>query len=252
MKIAITGKGGVGKTTFSAIMSRLYAEEGFNVLAVDADPDANLALALGFPQELIDEIVPIAEMKDLVAERTNSEPGTFGTMFKINPKVDDIPDRYCRQYNDVKLLIMGMVDTGGGGCFCPENILLQRLMSHLIIQNKDVVILDMEAGIEHMGRGTAENVDAFIVVIEPGIRSIQTYKHIKKLANDIGVKKVFVVANKIKNQEDKQFILDNVDSCLGFISYADNVVNSDRANRSPYDICAETVEEIKKIKEKLQ
>ncbi len=254
MKIAITGKGGVGKTTFSAMLSRIYASEGYRVLAVDADPDANLALALGFPKNLIDEIVPISEMKDLVAERTNSPGGTFGKMFKINPKVDDIPDRYCKEYNGVKLLSMGTVDTGGSGCVCPEHVLLKRLTSHLILQNKDVVIMDMEAGIEHLGRGTAQGVDAFIVVVEPGERSLQTYRKVKKLGDDIGVGRVLVVGNKIRNKEDEDFISNNIEDgeCLGFIYYNQNVINSDRANLSPYDNSKQTIMEIKNIKQKLE
>lgn len=254
MKMAITGKGGVGKTTFAAIISRIYAEEGYKVLAVDADPDPNLALALGFPKKITEEIVPISEMKKLVAERTNSTPGAFGKMFKINPKVDDIPERYCKEYNGVRLLTMGTVDTGGTGCFCPENVLLKKLTSHLLLQNKDIVIMDMEAGIEHLGRGTAQGVDVFIVVVEPGIRSIQTFKHVKKLAKDIGIKKIFLVANKIKNEEDKKFVLENVDEkeCLGFIHYSAAVGSSDRVNKSPYDSNNETVGEVKKIKQKLE
>ena len=252
MKLAITGKGGVGKTTFAAIISRLYAEESYNVLAVDADPDANLALALGFPQELISSIVPIAEMKDLVKERTNSSPGTYSTMFKLNPIVDDIPQRYCKEHNGVKLLTMGTVDLGGGGCFCPENVLIKRLFSHLVLQSKDVVILDMEAGLEHIGRGTGENMDAFIVVVEPGIRSIQTYHHVKKLAKDIGIEHVLVVANKVKSETDQQFILEHVEELLGAISFSQDVGNSDRFEQSPYEHCAQTVDEIRKIKQRLE
>ncbi|SHH24695.1 ATP-binding protein [Tepidibacter thalassicus] len=254
MKIAITGKGGVGKTTFSAMLARLYADEGYRVLSVDADPDANLALALGFPKELMDTIVPISEMKELVAERTNVPIGGFGKMFKMNPKVDDIPERYCKEYNGVRLLTMGTVDTGGSGCVCPEHVLLKRLTSHLILQNKDVVIMDMEAGIEHLARGTAQGVDAFIVVVEPGERSIQTYRKVKKLGEDIGVKRVLVVGNKIRNKEDENFIINNVQDgeCLGFIYYNEEVINSDRSNLSPYDNCTKTVEEIKYIKQKLQ
>ena len=254
MKIAITGKGGVGKTTFSAMLSRIYADEGYRVLAVDADPDANLALALGFPKKLIDEIIPISEMKNLVSERTGSTPENFGKLFKINPKVDDIPDRYCKEYNGVKVLTMGTVDTGGSGCVCPEHILLKRLTSHLILQNKDVVIMDMEAGIEHLARGTAQGVNAFIVVVEPGERSLQTYRKVKKLGEDLGVHKVFVVGNKIRNKQDEEFILSNIDNgeCLGFIYYNQNVINSDRESLSPYDNSADTIAEIKNIKDKLQ
>lgn len=252
MKIAITGKGGVGKTTFAAILSRLYAAEGFRVLAVDADPDANLALALGFPEDVIAGIVPIAEMKEMIAERTNTPGDSFSKMFKLNPQVDDIPDKYCTRYNGVHLLTMGTVESGGSGCVCPEHVLLKRLTSHLVLHNKDVVVMDMEAGIEHLGRGTAQGVNAFIVVVEPGARSLQTYHKIKKLAADIGVKKVYVVGNKIKDQADKDYILENVDpdACLGFISYSQNVVNSDRAERSPY-ADSQIVEEVKAIKAKL-
>lgn len=254
MKIAVTGKGGVGKTTFSAMLSRIYADEGYRVLSVDADPDANLALALGFPQTLINEIVPISEMKNLVEERTSAEAGTFAKMFKLNPKVDDIPDRYCKEYNGVGVLTMGTVDTGGSGCVCPEHVLLKRLTSHLILQNKDVVVMDMEAGIEHLARGTAQGVDAFIVVVEPGERSLQTYRKVKKLGEDIGVGKVWVVANKIRNQKDEHFIMDNIkkEEFLGFIYYNEDVINSDRSNLSPYDNSEKTREEIKYIKQKIQ
>jgi CO dehydrogenase maturation factor len=253
MKIAITGKGGVGKTTFSSMLSRMFADDGYRVVAVDADPDANLGLALGFPKEVYDSIVPISEMKKLVSERTAAETGTFNKMFKLNPKVDDIPKNYCKEYNGVRLLTLGTVDSGGSGCVCPEHVLLKRLCSHLILQNKDVVVMDMEAGIEHLGRGTAQGVDAFIVVVEPGERSLQTYRKVKSLGKDIGVKQVFVVGNKIRNKEDKEFIMSNLEDgeALGFIYYNQDVIDSDRSNKSPYDTSQETREQIEAIKNKL-
>ncbi|SCI00074.1 MULTISPECIES: ATP-binding protein [unclassified Romboutsia] len=253
MKIAVTGKGGVGKTTFSSMLSRMFAEDGYRVVAVDADPDANLALALGFPRDVYESIVPISEMKKLVSDRTAAETGTFNKMFKLNPKVDDIPQTYCQEYNGVRLLTLGTVDSGGSGCVCPEHVLLKRLCSHLIIQNKDVVVMDMEAGIEHLGRGTAQGVDAFIVVVEPGERSLQTYRKVKKLGKDIGVNQVFVVGNKIRNKEDEDFIISNLEDgeALGFIYYNQDVINSDRSNQSPYDVSIKTKEEIKTIKDKL-
>lgn len=252
MKIAITGKGGVGKTTLAAILSRLYAAEGYCVLAVDADPDANLALALGFPEGIIAKIVPIAEMKEMIANRTNTPSDFLGKMFKLNPQVNDIPEKYCTEYNGVSLLTMGTVKNGGSGCVCPEHVLLKRLISHLVLQNKDIVIMDMEAGIEHLGRGTAQGVDAFIVVVEPGARSLQTYDKISKLALDIGVPKVFIVGNKIKNQMDKEYIWNSVnrDACLGFISYSEEVVNSDRIDQSPF-ANSKIVEEVKNIKQQI-
>ncbi|MGL5507719.1 MAG: AAA family ATPase [Paraclostridium sp.] len=253
MKIAITGKGGVGKTTFSSILARTFADEGFRVVAVDADPDANLGLALGFPVEVADSITPISEMKNLISERTGAEAQSFGKMFKMNPKVDDIPENYCKEHNGVRLLTLGTVDSGGSGCVCPEHVLLKRLCSHLILQNKDVVIMDMEAGIEHLGRGTAQGVDAFIVVVEPGERSLQTYRKVKKLSSDIGVKKVFVVGNKVRNEADEQFIRENLqnDELLGIVRYNTDIIESDRVCRSPYDESSDTKLQIMEIKNRL-
>lgn len=253
MKIAVTGKGGVGKTTFSSMLSRMFADDGYRVVSVDADPDANLGLALGFPKEVYETIVPISEMKNLVNERTSAETGTFNKMFKLNPKVDDIPDKYCKEYNGVRLLTLGTVDSGGSGCVCPEHVLLKRLCSHLILQNKDVVVMDMEAGIEHLGRGTAQGVDAFIVVVEPGERSLQTYRKVKRLGTDIGVKKVFVVGNKVRNKSDEDFIDSNLQDgeLLGFIYYNQDVIDSDRASQSPYDVSEDTKIQINEIKSRL-
>ena len=250
MKIAVSGKGGVGKTTFSAILARLYAEEGRRVLTADVDPDSNLGLALGFTQEELDAIVPISQMKKLIYARTASGENGMGKFYKINPKVDDIPDTYAKEKNGVKLLVMGTVETGGGGCVCPEHVVLRRLISNLILSRDEVVVMDMEAGLEHLGRGTADCVDAFIVVIEPGARSVQTYRHIKKLADDLGVKCVNVVANKIRSAEDEDFVRRSIpeEDFLGFIHYSPAVSEADRSYASPYDTAPETVEEIRNIK----
>ena len=252
MKIAITGKGGVGKTTFSSILARLYADEGKNVLAVDADPDANLGLALGFDQETLSEIVPIAQIKKLVAERTGSNEDNFGKFFKINPKVDDIPDKYAKKCNGVKLLTLGTVEVGGGGCVCPEHVLIKRIISHLVLRSDDVVIMDMEAGIEHLGRGTASGVDQFIVVIEPGRRSIQTYKKVKQLALDLGVSRVRVVANKVRSEEDEAFIRSEInEDFLGCIYYNSEVIDADRQGKSPFDLSDEAIKQVRLIKQKI-
>ena len=164
MKIAVTGKGGVGKTTFAATLARLYADEGKKVLAADVDPDANLGLALGFDEETLDSIVPISKMRKLIEERTGAN--SQNQFYKLNPKVDDIPDTYGKTCNGVKLLVLGTVETGGGGCVCPEHVMLKRVINNLVIHRDDVVIMDMEAGLEHLGRGTTESMDEFIVVIE--------------------------------------------------------------------------------------
>lgn len=252
MKIAVTGKGGVGKTTFSSILARLCAEEGKSVLAADVDPDANLGLALGFTEEEVEAITPISEMKNLVQERTNASPD--GRFFKINPKVDDIPDKYAKTCNGVKLLVLGTVDTAGAGCVCPEHVILKRLISHLVLHSDDVVIMDMEAGLEHLGRGTAQDMEQFVVVIEPGARSIQTYKNVKRLATQLGIKHVRVVANKVRNEEDEAYIRERIpeEDLLGFMHYNQDVIDADRQGRAPYDFSETAINEVRAIKERLE
>jgi CO dehydrogenase maturation factor len=253
MKIAITGKGGVGKTTLAAVLARLYAAEGRTVLAVDVDPDANLGLALGFSAEETAALTPVSAMSELIAERTRASSDGLGKFFKINPRVDDIPDRFSREKHGVKLLVMGTVETGGGGCVCPEHIMLKRVISHLVIGRDEVVIMDMEAGLEHLGRGTAGMMDRFIVVVEPGERSVQTFHKVKSLAADLGVKKIGVVANKIRGEEDEVFLRDRIpgDELLGFIRYSEGVIAADRQGLSPFDTGADTREEIRRIKDRI-
>ena len=251
MKIAVTGKGGVGKTTFSAVLARLYAAEGQKVLCADVDPDANLGLALGFSEEELARITPISDMKELIRERTNADE--FEKFFKINPKVDDLPDMLASEINGVKLLLMGTVKSGGAGCVCPEHVMLKRLLTHLIVGRDDVVIMDMEAGLEHLARGTTDWVDRFIVVVEPGARSIQTYHSVKRLAADLGVHQVSVVANKVRDEADEEFIRESVPAqdLLGMIHYSGHVADADRRCASPYDMASDAVEEIRRIKEKI-
>lgn len=250
MKIAITGKGGVGKTTLAGILARSFAKKGKRVLAVDADPDANLASALGVSKEEALKIAPLAEMADLIEDRTGARPGTSGGLFKLNPRVDDIPDAFSYRYKGINLLLLGKSKAGGSGCYCPENVLLRRLIRHLILQRDEVVILDMEAGIEHLTRGTADGVDAFIVVVEPGQRSLQTALHIKGLAEDLGIKEVFVIGNKIRDEAEKEFLRKGLEGfdIIGFISYDPMVIEADQKGLSPFDISPSMVTEVENIK----
>jgi CO dehydrogenase maturation factor len=253
MKIAITGKGGVGKTTIASLLAHLYAEEGKSVIAVDADPDANLASALGIPQDEAEKIVPISQMADLIEERTGAKPGSMGGTFKLNPRVDDIPEGIGYRMNRILLLTMGKVKAAASGCYCPENVLLRSLLRHLIVKRSEVVIVDMEAGIEHFTRGTAESVDAFIVVVEPGQRSIQTARTVFEMAKNLGVQKVFVVANKVRGPEDLRFIEEHIAGhIIGSIAFSNAIMEADMKGSAPCNYSRETVNEVREIKKKIE
>ena len=253
MKIAVTGKGGVGKTTLAATLARLYAAEGRDTLAVDVDPDANLGLALGFAPERVENLTPVCKMTEFIAQRTGAGTNTYGKYFRINPKVDDIPETFSIVHEGVRLLVMGTVEVGGGGCVCPEHVILRRLLAHLIVGPDDVVIMDMEAGLEHLGRGTAGEMDSFIVVVEPGGRSVQTYHRVVQLAADLGIHQVYVVANKIKDEADELFIRSQIpaEALLGMVHFSPEAAQADRDGVSPYDAGGSVLQEITAIKERI-
>jgi CO dehydrogenase maturation factor len=253
MKVAVTGKGGVGKTTLSAVLSHLFASEGRHVIAVDADPDANLAQALGMSRADIEKIKPIAEMSELIEERTGAKTGTIGGMFKLNPRVDDLPEGLGKRIDGITLLVMGKAKVAASGCYCPESALLRRLLKHLVLERDDVVVVDMEAGIEHLTRGTAEGVDAFIVVVEPGQRSVQTAHTVKELARGLGVKKVYVVANKIRNDSDVAFLKEHIGDMelLGVLKFSQSVMDADVSGLSPFAKADELVAAVRDIKTRL-
>ena len=252
MKIAVSGKGGVGKTTLCAYLAQVYKNRGMRVIAVDADPDANLAQALGF--ENADEIVPIAEMKELIEERTGAKPGSFGGFFRMNPKVDDLPDRLSLEKNGIRLLVMGTVKTGGSGCVCPESVLLKNLIQHLFLERKDVVIMDMEAGLEHLGRATAFAVDLMLVVVEPGQRSIETAKSIHKLAKDIGIKKVAVAGCKLRSDEEAKIIKKNLPDLafLGYLPFDPRIIEADLKGKPPFELAPDLISIVEKMVDKIE
>jgi len=247
MKIAVTGKGGVGKTTFVALLGSVLQKQNFDVLFIDADPDMNLATVLGVPKDI--SITPIAELKELIAERTGVEPNKPAPFFKLNPRVDDIPDTYCVNYEGFKLMVMGTIKKGGGGCACPENAFLKSLLSYLVIARDEWVLLDMEAGIEHLGRGTAIGVDHMIIVVEPNQTSIGTAYRIRHLTQDINIKSVKVVGNKIQSPEDEGFLKEELRDfdVIGWVGYSEDIKNISIGKKALSEIEGESFKDIDTI-----
>jgi CO dehydrogenase maturation factor len=251
LKIAVTGKGGVGKSTLSALMARVLRDQGNKVLVVDADPDMNLATLFQIPPER--KITPIVEMKELIAERTGTRVGEPAPFFTMNPKVDDIPETYWIEHEGVRLLVMGTIQRGGGGCACPENAFLKSLLGHMVVNRKDWVILDMEAGIEHLGRGTAIGVDTMIVVVEPNRTSIETAFRVQNLARDIGIRRVRVVGNKVQSPVQEEFIRKNTEGLelLGFLGASEQIWKVSTGEMSFLEVSGEPLEQVERVLEAL-
>ena len=251
MKLAVSGKGGVGKTTFASLLIRTLDKAGKHVLAIDADPDANLAAALGIADS--DKIVPISEMKELIFERTEAKPGSIGGFFKLNPKVDDLPDALSVKLNHIKFMRLGGVKKGGAGCICPESTLLKALVTHIVLARDEVVVMDMEAGIEHLGRGTAKAVNRLFVVVEPGRRSVDTADNIRRLAAEIGLNQIALIGNKIRSKRDEAFLTENLSDFdfLGFLPYDEALIEADLKGVSPFDTDSDAVRAVQEIVNRL-
>jgi CO dehydrogenase maturation factor len=241
LKIAVTGKGGVGKTTVAAMLAHLAVRENFRVLAVDADPDANLAAALGFPRAERERIVPLSERRALIEERTGAKVREYGQIFKLNPQVSDIAANESAQFRGISLLVLGAIERGLSGCACPESVLLRALLADLILYRQDCVIVDMEAGLEHLGRGTAQGVDLMLVVVEPSRRAVETAVSIQRMSEEIGVKRLAVLGNKSASADDKAFMEQSfsADVYLGQLDFDETVKRADHSDRPLVDLADE-------------
>ncbi len=235
MKLAVTGKGGVGKTTLAALLACGLRDRGRDVIAIDADPDSNLLASMGYPEP--ESVKPLVELKAMIEERTGVKPGTTGGLFRLNPFVADLPDKYGVSVDGIRVLVAGAVKKGGSGCYCPENAMLRALVSHLLLDEGNALILDMEAGVEHLGRGVVRAIDQLLVVVNPGQRSIETARRVRDLAADIGLTQVGVIANRIRTPDDEAFVRDGLPELpvLGVLPDDDTLLAADRAGRAVTD-----------------
>ena len=251
MKIAVSGKGGTGKTMLVSFLSIIFAKAGYSVIAIDADPNVNLADTFGFPNS--EKIIPISKMDDLIEERTGARPGQMAPYFKLNPKVDDLPDKCSLKYGGIRIMVMGPIKAAGSGCYCPEGALLEALVAHLLLKVDEMVILDMEAGIEHLTRGTAKGVDKLIIVVEPTRKSVLTGYRVRDLALEIGLQNIGVVGNKIRNEKEKDFLISNMAGFefLGFIPYDEGIAEAEITGLPLIDSSEKVMSEVKNIAARL-
>jgi len=236
-KVAVCGKGGVGKTLIAGTLARLLARRGFKVLAIDVDSNPNLHSTLGIAIET--PLKPLAYNEELVEERTGARPGGWGLFFSLNPRVDDIPDKFSLVSPEgVRLLVVGM-PKAGLGCLCPQNALVKSLVDHIVLARNEVVVLDMEAGLEHFGRGTAKGVDYLLIVMEPTIKSLETARRSITLVRELGIGRVWGILNKVRSDEEVEFInrksRDLGIDIVSTIPYDDNVVTAEMAGVSILD-----------------
>lgn len=238
MKLAVSGKGGVGKSTLAGVFAHLAVADGLRVLAIDADPDANLAAALGMSEAQRRRIVPLAERRALIEQRTGAKVRQYGQVFKLNPDVADIAEKESTEFRGVHLLVLGAIESGGSGCACPESVLLRSLLMDVVLYKDDCVILDFEAGLEHLGRATAQGVDLMLVVVEPGRRSIETAESICRMASEIGIRRLAVIGNKVRNENDRVFleVALAAENYLGSLPFSDTICRADRENLPLADI----------------
>lgn len=249
MKIAVSGKGGTGKTSLVATLAKSFADAGREVLAIDADPTSNLAIALGCPTGRAGK--PLIEMKELIAERTGTDTKAgYGKFFKLNPHVEDIPDTYRISAQGVHFIVLGAVHVATGGCYCPENVFLQSLLSHMILERDEVVLIDMEAGIEHLGRGTVRGIDLLIVLVEPTRRSVEAAHTIRDLAADLGIRRIGVVGNKVSTDRQREFIEDSADGMeiLGLVSMNERIQETDISGEPVFSDNPQLIEEVNRIR----
>ncbi|MBN1973557.1 MAG: AAA family ATPase [Sedimentisphaerales bacterium] len=252
LKIAIGGKGGVGKTTVCAFLAQIFAQDGFDVLAIDADPNTTLAMAFGIPSDQNPE--PLINLKELIAERTGTQPHSIGSYFRLNPKVSDLPEKYWLEVNKIKLLVLGAITHGGSGCACPEGAFLKAMLRHIILQRKELALIDLAAGVEFLGRASILSTDMLILVVEPGGRSIETANNMGKMAKELGIKHVTAIANKITKQTQVDLIRDQLKNIklLGHLDFSEQLIEADIMRKDVFSSDQRVLTQLKEVKVNLE
>lgn len=248
MKLAISGKGGVGKTTVAAALVKSFARTHRLVYAIDGDPDACLAAAVGISEEAAGQIKPVVEMKDLIRAKSGS-----GAFYVLNPRMDDVLEGYSYALGNIRFLRMGEIKKGGSECYCRENSFLHALVSSLLLDQGEVVVMDMGAGIEHLSRGTAKGVDLMLVVVEPSRNSVNTARQVQKLSADLGIRKVKIIGNKIRSEKEREFIEKSFqpNELLGFIAFDHSVWESAMEAPAAAGVGRGLSVDVERIKEKI-
>jgi len=255
VKIAVSGKGGVGKTFVAGVLANFFVTKGFKVLAIDADPSPNLALTLGIPLDEANRIVPVSENSQLLESKTRTD---FEGVYRLSFTVDDVVERFgVKSPYGMNLLVMGTVRSAGTGCTCPANAVIRALLRHLIVERDEVVVMDMEAGVEHMGRGTARHVDTMLIVSDSSLKSLETAKKIHKLATDAGIENSFIVGNKVRNLTEggaiQRFAAENKMAILALVPHDETILKADIEGETPlkYAGDSEGIATIQEIGKKL-
>ncbi len=226
MKLAVSGKGGVGKTTLVALLAASLAERGYRVTVIDADPNPTLAAALGLPPL---PMTPLLELREEIEQRVGGADG----IVRLNPKVDDLVERVAVTHRGIRLVVAGAITRGGAGCACPQSVLLRRVIEFLALERDQALLVDLEAGLEHLGRRSAHAADALLVVLDPSRASLETAGRIRRLAGEIGIAEVLGVANRVRGSTDEAFMTEHLDGLelIGTIPYSEVLAEAERTGR---------------------